>query len=153
MTTPEARVQRLEDIEAIRTLKVRYAQLCDAQYEPDGIAALFTEDGEIDLGIFGVHRGRRAIREFFAGASTRITFALHMVVGHTIDIDPSGLEAVGRWYLWQPMTLDGRAYFSAVTYDDLYRKIGRRWFFRRVHAHRHFTTPYDQGWVRQRLPA
>jgi hypothetical protein len=33
MPTLEERVQRLEDIEDIRRLKIRYAQFCDAQSE------------------------------------------------------------------------------------------------------------------------
>ena len=152
MESIETRLARLEEIEAIRSLKIRYAQACDADYDPDALAAMFTEDGEFDIGIFGVHRGRRAIRDYFAGASARITFALHMMIGPTIDIAPSGVRATGHWYVWQPMTLDGRAYLSAVTYDDEYRKIDGRWLFQRVKVHRHFTTPYDQGWVRQRLP-
>jgi SnoaL-like domain len=44
MSTLEERVQRLEDIEDIRRLKIRYAQFCDAQYDPDGIASCFTDD-------------------------------------------------------------------------------------------------------------
>jgi hypothetical protein len=35
----ERRLQALEDAEAIRNLKARYAALCDAQYDADGIAA------------------------------------------------------------------------------------------------------------------
>ena len=34
----ERRLQVLEDAEAIRNLKARYAALCDNQYDPDGIA-------------------------------------------------------------------------------------------------------------------
>ena len=40
----ERRLQALEDAEAIRNLKARYAALCDNQYDADGIASLFTED-------------------------------------------------------------------------------------------------------------
>ena len=40
----ERRLQMLEDAEAIRSLKARYAALCDNQYDADGIASLFTED-------------------------------------------------------------------------------------------------------------
>ena len=40
----ERRLQALEDAEAIRNLEARYAALCDAQYDADGIAMLFTED-------------------------------------------------------------------------------------------------------------
>ena len=40
----ERRLQVLEDGEAIRNLKARYAGLCDNQYDADEIASLFTED-------------------------------------------------------------------------------------------------------------
>jgi len=40
----ERRLQALEDAEAIRNLKSRYAALCDDNYDADGIAALFAED-------------------------------------------------------------------------------------------------------------
>ena len=40
----EQRLQALEDAEAIRNLKARYAALCDRQYDADGIAMLFTQD-------------------------------------------------------------------------------------------------------------
>jgi hypothetical protein len=37
----ERRLRVLEDAEAIRNLKARYADLCDNQYDADGIAKLF----------------------------------------------------------------------------------------------------------------
>ena len=40
----EKRVQALEDVNAIRNLKARYAAYCDDHYNPEGIAALFTAD-------------------------------------------------------------------------------------------------------------
>ena len=40
--TLEERLQRIEDIEAIRLLKHRYCAFCDDNYDADGIAALFT---------------------------------------------------------------------------------------------------------------
>ena len=52
MTEPfEARIRRLEDIEAIRRRKVQYFDACDggfggiASHEPEAIAATFAEDG------------------------------------------------------------------------------------------------------------
>jgi SnoaL-like domain len=63
MPTLEERVQRLEDIEDIRRLKIRYAGLCDAQYDLDGLASLFTDDAVWDGGSdFGVYQGKQAIQ-------------------------------------------------------------------------------------------
>ena len=60
MTTADfdARLTRLEDIEEIKQLKARYCAYCDDGYDPNGIAALFTEDGIWDGGrTFGEARG------------------------------------------------------------------------------------------------
>jgi ketosteroid isomerase-like protein len=65
----ELQLQALEDAEAIRNLKARYAALCDDQYDADGIAALFTEDALWESPALGRFEGREAIRGFFRGAS------------------------------------------------------------------------------------
>jgi len=59
------RLQALEDAAAIRNLKARYAALCDAQYDADGIALLFTEDALWESPDLGRFEGREAIRGFF----------------------------------------------------------------------------------------
>lgn len=149
MRTLDERVQELEDIEAIRRLKVRYAQLCDANYDPDGLAELFTEDGVWDGGDFGVYRGREAIRAFYAGISKQFSFAIHYMIGHLIDIDPSSKEATGSWYLLLPATADGRAVWLALTYNDRYRKVDGRWLFSLVKLNLAFMTPFESGWVKE----
>jgi len=152
MPTLEERIQRLEDIESIRRLKIRYAELCDAQYDPDGLASLFTDDAVYDGGSdFEVHQGKQAIRAFYAGLSTPITFALHYVIGHAIDIAPSGHEASGTCYLLVPATMNGRAVWIAVTYNDRYRKVGGQWLFSQVKLTMAFMTPYETGWVKERV--
>ena len=55
----ESRVRTLEDTDAIRNLKARYAELCDDNYNPDGIAALFVEDAVWESGGSGPLRGQR----------------------------------------------------------------------------------------------
>jgi len=55
-------VRRLEDIEAVKQLKYRYAAFCDQDYDPDGLAPLFTENAIWDGGIMGRYEGRDAIR-------------------------------------------------------------------------------------------
>lgn len=61
----ERRIRVLEDIEAIKKLKARYAYYCDDNYDADGIANLFVEDGIWDGGDFGRYQGREEIRKFF----------------------------------------------------------------------------------------
>lgn len=149
MASLEERVQRLEEIEAIRRLKIRYAELCDNNYDPDGLSSLFTDDAVWDGGEeFGVHRGKDAIKEFFAGVSSQITFALHYMVGHQVDIE-SDTEASGSWYLFEPATMNDQAAWIAATYRDRYRKVNGKWLFSNVKINLAFVTPFDKGWAKQ----
>src|ERR1700738_4553480 len=76
----ERRLQVLEDAEAIRNLKARYAALCDNQYDADGIASMFTEDAVWESPGLGRFEGREAIRDFSRGASGIFSFAIHYSV-------------------------------------------------------------------------
>ena len=99
----ERRLQVLEDAEAIRNLKARYAALCDNQYDADGIASLFTEDAVWESPALGRFEGRNAIRNFFRGASGIFSFAIHYSLDGRIEVD--GDTARARWYLFMPCTL------------------------------------------------
>lgn len=152
MSSLEERVRKLEDIEAIRLLKVRYAQACDDNYNADRIAEMYMEDGVFEAGeTVGVWSGRETIRQQFANVSQSWTFALHYMLGHAIEIDSSGDEATGTWYLWQPGTIDGRPVWVAATYNDRYRKVGGQWYFSHVKLDLAFLTPYESGWVKEKI--
>src|SRR5438046_2606132 len=92
----ERRLQTLEDAEAIRNLKARYAALCDAQYDADGIAMLFTEDALWESPSLGRFEGREAIRGFFRGAPEIFSFAIHYSLNGHSEVD--GDTAQARWY-------------------------------------------------------
>lgn len=132
------RLARLEDLEAIRSLKMRYARFCDNGYDPSGIASLFVPDGVWDGGrLFGRPQGTEAIREHFRGAPGRIPWSLHYILAPEIEIDPDGSHATGTWYLWQPCirrSRDGTDHqaWLAGTYRDRYVKVDGRWLFEEV---------------------
>src|ERR1700732_472939 len=89
----ERRLQAVEDAEAIRNLKARYAALCDAQYDADGIAMLFTEDALWESPGLGRFEGREAIRDFFRGASGIFSFAIHYSLNGQIEVDGDTAQA------------------------------------------------------------
>jgi ketosteroid isomerase-like protein len=145
----ERRLRVLEDIEAIKQLKYRYADACDRGYDFDTLADCFTEDAVWDGGLFGRHEGREAIREFFRGVSSDIPFAIHYMMNPIISVD--GDEASGQWYLFQTCTFaDGNtAIWGAARYDERYRRLDGGWKFSRLNLISSFWTPFDEGWVKR----
>jgi uncharacterized protein (TIGR02246 family) len=147
----EAQVRALEDVEAIKKLKARYCAQCDDNFNAEGIAALFTEDGVFDAGAFGKPEGREAIRNHFIKAAPALPFAIHMVMNPNIEV--RGDSATGVWYLIQPCTFaDGnQAVWGSARYDDQYVRVGGEWKFKHVKLTNFFWTPFDQGWVKKQF--
>ena len=156
----EKRIQALEDLEAMKKLKARYAQLADEKYSdgmPKGekeleriageMVQLFTEDAVWDGGAFGGKlTGRKQIFERFKSANFR--FAIHYFVMPHITI--KGDSAKGRWYMWEAATLnDGTLAWIAGYEDDEYSKIDGQWFKRNMKFTQLFLAPYDQGWFKK----
>ncbi len=149
----ERRIQTLEDIEALRKLKARYCAYCDAGYDAEGLASLFTDDAVWDGGTFGRFDGRKAIYDFFAGISKTLPFALHYVMNPLIEVH--GDRATGRWYLLEPCTFaeGSQAVWGAARYEDRYLKVRGEWKFQEVKLISSFWTPYEQGWARKQSVA
>lgn len=143
----EARIQRLEDIENIRRLKLDYAALCDDSYAPDALAELFTPDGVWDGGAaYGVYRGRAEIAGYWRACAASIPFAIHFILNHVVDVVEPGRSAVGRCHLMQPMTLDGAATWAAVRYDEDYTVHDGRWRFASSRLTTLLLAPHATGW-------
>lgn len=68
--TPEARLQALEDREAIRDLIARYGPLADSG-DAAGVAALWTEDGSYAVGGMTEAKGHAAIAALIEGEMHR----------------------------------------------------------------------------------
>jgi ketosteroid isomerase-like protein len=145
----ERRVQTLEDIEAIKRLKHRYADACDRGYDADTLVPLFAEDAVWDGGLFGRYEGREAIRAFFQGVSADIVFAMHYMMNPIIEVD--GDRARGAWYLFQTSTFaaGNRPIWGAARYDEEYVREPDGWKFQRLQLVSSFWTPYDEGWVKR----
>jgi hypothetical protein len=156
--TLEARLRVLEGVEAIRSLKARYAELVDARYAGGGprtdaelqplareIAALFTEDGVWDGGGgLGLCRGREAIAERMARPTLR--FSRHYFVNPRIEV--SAGRARGRWELLAPCTMrDGRPAWMAGVEDDEYTCSEGVWLHSRMTLAVHFFAPHERGWA------
>ena len=131
--TLEARLQRLEDIEAVRQLKARYCQACDDDHNPDRVAACFAEDGLWEGANIGVHaRGHQAIRDYIGGvrASGRVGNPAHMVMNPIISVD--GDRATGHWrfvMMYADRSDAAATHFHRIVgvYDDEYVRTDAGW--------------------------
>lgn len=147
MGTVEQRLATMEAVEAIRRLKIRYAELNDDGFDPDALVALFTADGVWDAGEFGRFAGRDAMRAYWVQTGNVTSFAHHYITNHVVDVDPGGTTATGRCYLLGMSTREGQAYWMAVRYAERYRLVDGEWLFEEMRLLPSFMTPYETSWA------
>ena len=151
------RLSRLEDIRAIEQLKYTYAGYCDNNYDPEGIASLFTDSGRwVVDGEGGSMDGHQEIKDHFRALSEKIPWALHYVIAPKIDLADDGKSAIGTFYLLCLCTIESNdnpadkdAVILTVNYTDTFVKQNGAWFFQELVGRTHQVSNWDQGWVRQ----
>jgi hypothetical protein len=126
--TLEERIQRLEDIEAIRLLKHRYLNACDMK-QVESVRDCFAE-GEIliDYGPVGVFEERDRFVELFKIMACHVHVVdLHHGANPEIHLD--GDVAMGRWALFY-FNIDARSGATRQLgglYEDEYQKFEGQW--------------------------
>ena len=140
----QAQLQRLNDLEAIRTLRHRYAYLAnviDGQLgDADAFAALFSADGTLDFGM-GAARGPRQIAAMLRGAAADWQCAMHYMLNPLIDV--KGDEATGRVAGLFAFTTRERPapVWMSNLYEDRYVRVGEEWKFAAVRVTPTFVDP------------
>ena len=89
--TLEQRVARLEAHNDICKLMAEYLLVADRGYDPDGITAMFVDNGIWEGDGFGRFEGRQAIWDFFKGLSGSLVFAAHFVTNPIITFEADDL--------------------------------------------------------------
>lgn len=145
----EARITRLEDLEAIKQLKARYCEICDDDHNPDRITSVFADDGVWEGRGIGHAEGHEAIRELFKRFQSMISFSQHMVMNPVIEVE--GDTAKGTWYFLGPFTMTegNQAKWQAARYHEDYVKVNGEWKI----AHLRVKGPgmsadYETGWAK-----
>jgi len=153
----EARIQVLEDIEAIKKLKATYCRLCDAGLDQERnlreLLSHFDKNARADFGV-----GEAAIFEGEAGLETflgelvpgAVSFCKHMV--HNPIIEVNGDTATGEWYFEVPATdrASNRAQWMAGSYFEQYVRQEGAWKFASIRVEWNYISPYDEGWAKNR---
>ena len=157
----EARLTRLEDIEAIKRVMVRYAEAMDNNFDEETIGSCFTEDARWSIQpstpASGTYNGREEIREFFAGLRSVYSWTMHNLDNAAVDVAEDGNSAVGTWYLVDPCEIldeatgEPQAAFVSGRYQNRFAKIDGRWYIKELSAVIHNASSWDEGWIRKPL--
>ncbi|AQT80330.1 hypothetical protein B1R94_15230 [Mycolicibacterium litorale] len=156
-----ARLERLESQDAVRRVKAAYMQGLDDRLR-GSVADLFWEDaiweglpdrpleGEEPVTAGSRIVGKQAIAESFVAAAASMSFTAHFLTNEDIVVD--GRHAVGRWKLLQTCNAGrDRAFWQAGVYIDDFEQRDGVWKFSHLRLALDFRTPFDEGWVANRM--
>jgi ketosteroid isomerase-like protein len=146
VSAPEARLRRLEDVEAIRNLDAAYCRLIDTGDWP-GLVALFTADGTFDG--LAVVTGPVDLLAFFSGLADSGMRFWHHVSNHEIVVD--GDTAAVRSMLWQPCVVDGVPHVAAGRYSDRVVRTAEGWRYAVKQVRFDYWGPLRDGWDHHRF--
>lgn len=144
------RIQRLEDIEAIRSLKnVYHLYVNDCRF--DEIGTLFTEDAVVDMGYMHPSdepcRGRENIAHWYATLTGAVGLSQlkQFTHNHTVEVE---VDEASGWSLLEARYGQGTdSYNVAAKYEEEYRKVEGRWLFSLMTLKVYFTVPLALGWA------
>lgn len=150
----EQRKSLLEDVNAIKRLQRAYGYYFDEALW-DEVADLFAAEGSIEIGLDGVYRGKKRVREYLyalgGGKAGLSAGQLHeyMQVMPVITVAPDGQSAQGTW---RAVILAGQLGQNAVwgegPYENEYVKENGIWKIRKIHWFQTVMVPYESGWAK-----
>lgn len=161
-----ARLQRLEDTEAVKRLQRAYGYYVDKALWTQAIA-LFDDDCEIEISGRGVYRGRDGAQTVFRrlvgaliakdDASDGLSWGQlhnHLQLQGLVHIDDDGRRAHGRWRALIQVGVLGRlGHWAEGPYENEYVKGDDGiWRIAVMRWYPTFYTPYEDGWGRTGLP-
>ncbi len=127
-----ARLQRLEDLDAIRQLFVDYGYHLD-RGDFDAYSKLFADDGEVLMGPMGRARGPQAIKALMSKAlEGRIGTSYHLIANPIINLDGDQANSTVTWAVIARSESDGPSLTMIGRHvDKLIRERGTWKFLRR----------------------
>lgn len=134
-TSLAEKVQRLDDIEEIRTLLLNYGRWLDA-HDFHAYAQLFAHDGEW-IGGFGSVKGPAAIEAFMEkniGSPGKPSGTYHLLTNFIIDVHGDTGTAWSRWNYVTPGADKKPAIAQGGHYEDRLVRENGHWKFARREA-------------------
>ena len=159
----EAKLQRTEDIEAIKKLQHAYGYYLE-HWQEEEIVELFSHNPDVSLEIndTGFFKGWEAIKQSFNFADHFTAYGvkkapgefLHILIPNAgiIDLATDGRTAKGRWYgLFlgaMPRPVETRALLGCGIWENEYIKENGVWKFKKLFWTDIFCSPIEEGWVK-----
>lgn len=154
----EREIAAAEDRASIENLQTAYGYYL-ATLAWDDLAALFADDGSIEIAMRGVYVGRPAVRRNLnlygqAGLDDGVLHN-HMQFQMVIHVSPDGQRAHLRSRALSMMgNFDRNATWMGGNYENEFVKLNGRWMFKRDRQVNTYFAPYETGWkdLPQRAP-
>jgi hypothetical protein len=133
----EQRLQALEDIRAIEALKWRYLRACDRK-QPERVRACFADDAVIDYEGFPLFTDPDSFVAIYREWGCRPNI-VDMHHGQNPLVELTGPDSAQGWFdlfFFQIDTESRRHTQLAVSYDDIFVRIGGEWRISRTVSRR-----------------
>lgn len=146
----EARALAAEDFRELMNLQAAYGYYVDKGLW-DKAAALFAENGTLEIAGRGVYVGRERVRQYLHHLPPYEdgTIYNHMQLQPVLHIDSAAGTAKGRWRtLMMVGFLGHEGRWGEATYENSYVRENGKWRIASLHGIINFYAEYDQGWHR-----
>ena len=162
----EARLQVVEDIEAVKKLEKAYSYYLE-HWEEEQLIGLWSHSPDVTFEVndTGEYRGWEDIKLAFrfqdhypayGGAKKAPGEYLHILPSlcGVVDIDPDGKNAKGRWYGYflGAMPREGqprRSLIGCGIWENEYVKEDGIWKIKKIFFNEVISSPLDEGWVKK----
>ena len=150
----EQRKTRLEDVNDIKRLQGAYGYyFSTARW--DDVTTLFADDATLEIGLDGVYRGKKRVREYlyaFGGGKAGLApgqLNEYLQVMPVITLSPDGQSAKGTWRaIVLTGQLGGSANWGEGPYENEYVKQNGVWKISKLHWYQTLLVPFEGGWAR-----
>jgi hypothetical protein len=140
----EARLQRLEDLEEIRALRMRYHRCVNERIFSEA-TDIHTEDCFIDFAGQVSARGHEEIARLYDYLNGNVSMIRQFPANHVIELN--GDEATGNAIVDARYAQDGKSIIAAASYDEKYRRTEKGWKISEMLVSIYFSVPVQQGWA------
>jgi hypothetical protein len=143
-TSIEAKLQRLQDIEDIKTLRYKYsygANIIDGKSgDLKAFAALFAKDGTFDVGM-GVATGPAEVEKMMRSLTTQWQCAMHYMLNPVIELHGDRASGTFTGLFAFTSQKNPRPIWLSNIYTDTYVRTADGWRFQSVNIATTFASP------------